>query len=148
MAALQSHAELRLFRSPAEAIISDKAAQAFASSRAYALSRLRMTRSIARSTPFWTVTIMTLSPLECSKGYFFVLMTDNMLDPLKMAGGVPMTDSESLPIRLRLRLNALIRAHIRDETEVQGQSMTREEIIAEIRAINAVLEDLNDAESE
>jgi len=50
---------------------------------------------------------------------------------------IPHTD------RLCIRLNALLRAYVRNETIVQGQPMTCEEIVAEIQAIHAQIEQAN-----
>jgi hypothetical protein len=41
---------------------------------------------------------------------------------------------------LRVRLNALLRAYIRGEQAIMGQAITRHEIVAELRAIMAVLD--------
>lgn len=55
-----------------------------------------------------------------------------------------MTNKE---IRLRVRLNALVRAYVRGEETVKGRPMTQEEIIAELRTIKAVLEAAKEQES-
>jgi hypothetical protein len=54
-----------------------------------------------------------------------------------------MTDSHDTYEQLRRRLNALLRAYVHKAPLVEGQPMTEEEIVAEIRAINDALDALD-----